>query len=56
MLSLKRAESVKEYLISEYGVDPNRIIVVGNGPKKAIADGITGANDEYRRTDFQLVE
>jgi NitT/TauT family transport system substrate-binding protein len=55
-LSEKRAQSVKDYLIAEYGVDPNRIIVVGNGPKHAIDAGVNGASEEYRRTDFQLVE
>lgn len=54
-LSLRRAQSVKDYLVKEYNVDPNRIIVVGNGPKHAIADGIQGSNADYRRTDFQLI-
>lgn len=56
ILSEKRAQAVKNYLVSEYGVDPNRIIVVGNGPTNAIADGVKGSSEEYRRTDFQLVE
>jgi len=56
ILSEKRAQSVKDYLISEFGVDPNRIIVIGNGPKHAIAAGVNGSSEEYRRTDFQLVE
>ena len=55
-LSYKRANSVKEFLVSRYGVDPNRIIIIGNGPKHAIADGIQGANEDYRRTDFQLIQ
>ena len=54
-LSLRRAQSVKDYLIKEYDVDPNRIIVIGNGPKHAIDDGIKGSNADYRRTDFQLI-
>ena len=36
-------------------MDPNRFIVVGNGPKKAIQDGIRGDSREYRTTDFQLI-
>jgi NitT/TauT family transport system substrate-binding protein len=55
-LSYKRANSVKKYLMEQYGVNENRIIVVGNGPKYAIKDGIVGENDQYRRTDFQLIQ
>lgn len=55
-LSLKRAKAVKAYLVSEYDSDPNRFIVIGNGPKDAIEDGVEGANEAYRRTDFELVQ
>lgn len=55
-LSLKRAQAVADYLASSYGFDRNRFIVVGNGMAKAVAAGETGANELYRRTDFQLVE
>jgi len=54
-LSRKRAQAVVNYLINEHGMDPNRFIVVGNGPKHAEEDGVTGANENYRTTDFQLV-
>jgi len=54
-LSLKRAQSVANYLISEQGFDKNRFIVIGNGSKKAIADGVTTASEAYRMTQFQLV-
>lgn len=54
-LSKKRAAAVVEYLVNVYGMDPNRFIVVGNGPKKAIQDGIRGDSREYRTTDFQLI-
>ncbi len=54
-LSKQRAQAVVDYLIKEYGFDRNRFIVVGNGPKHAINDGISGSNAEYRTTDFQLV-
>lgn len=54
-LSKRRAQSVANYLIKEYGFDSNRFIIVGNGSKKAIEDGISGANQQYRTTDFQLV-
>ena len=55
-LSLKRAESVVNYLVSEYGMPRNRFIIVGNGPDKPVA-----SNDDEkgkaknRRTDFELV-
>lgn len=55
-LSLKRAQAVKAYLVSEYDSDPNRFIVIGNGPKQAIEDGVEGESENYRRTDFELVQ
>lgn len=54
-LSLHRAQAVVDYLVSEYGFDPNRFVVVGNGPKHALAAGANGPNAEYRVTDFQLL-
>jgi NitT/TauT family transport system substrate-binding protein len=55
-LSLKRAQSVAEYLIKEYNSDRNRFIIIGNGSRKAVEDGVEGENEAYRRTDFELVE
>jgi NitT/TauT family transport system substrate-binding protein len=55
-LSRQRAQAVADYLIKEYGFDPNRFIVVGNGPDKPVA-----ANDSElgrarnRRTDFEFI-
>ncbi|MCL1938123.1 MAG: phosphate ABC transporter substrate-binding/OmpA family protein [Candidatus Azobacteroides sp.] len=54
-LSKRRAQAVVDYLISEYGFDRNRFIVVGNGPKHAANDGVTGSDIHYRTTDFQLI-
>lgn len=54
-LSKKRAQAVANYLANEYGFDPNRFVVVGNGSKNAKADGITGSNAYYRKTDFELI-
>ena len=54
-LSKKRAQSVVDYLVKEYNMDKNRFIVVGNGPKHAIEDGIVGSSETYRTTDFQLI-
>lgn len=55
-LSFQRAQAVVTYLVSEYRFDPNRFIVQGNGSKEALAAGVTSANENYRRTDFQFVE
>ncbi|MBI5219830.1 MAG: OmpA family protein [Bacteroidia bacterium] len=54
-LSENRAQAVKDFLVKDYAIDPNRIIVVGNGPKHALDDKVTGANEKYRTTDFQLI-
>lgn len=54
-LSKKRAQAVVDYLVKEYSFDKNRFIVVGNGPKHAIEDGVVGSNKAYRTTDFQLI-
>jgi NitT/TauT family transport system substrate-binding protein len=55
-LSFKRSQAVADYLTKEYHFDANRFIVIGNGMTKAVADGVTGSSEFYRRTDFQLVE
>lgn len=54
-LSRRRAQSVANYLVKEYGFDKNRFIIIGNGPKRAVADGVVGDNKSYRSTDFQLI-
>lgn len=55
-LSKRRAQSVANYLSTEYGFDKNRFIVLGNGSKKPVA---SNNNEEgrtaNRRTDFQLL-
>lgn len=57
ILSEERAKTVKNYLVAN-GIDPNRIIVVGNGNSKMIAD--PNSEDAYlnRRTDvfFKRIE
>jgi NitT/TauT family transport system substrate-binding protein len=55
-LSKKRAQAVVDYLVKEYGMNKNRFIVVGNGPKRAVKDGVNGSNENYRTTDFNLIE
>ena len=54
-LSYKRAQSVVTYLVTEYSLDKNRFIIVGNGSKHAIDAGSVGSDDNYRVTEFQLV-
>jgi NitT/TauT family transport system substrate-binding protein len=55
-LSLKRAKSVVDYLVSTYNMPRNRFIILGNGPDKPV-----GSNDteegraRNRRTDFEIV-
>ncbi|MBK7936727.1 MAG: OmpA family protein [Lewinellaceae bacterium] len=56
-LSKKRAQSVIDYLVKEYGMPRNRFIVIGNGPDKPVADnGTDEGRRKNRRTDFELVE
>lgn len=54
-LSKSRAQAVGDYLVNEYGIKSNRIVIVGNGPNEAIKNGIIGSSEEYRRTDFELI-
>ena len=55
-LSKKRAQAVVDYLVTEYGMNKNRFIVVGNGPKRAVNDNVNGPDENYRTTDFNLIE
>ena len=55
-LSLKRAQSVVNYLIQEHGMPRNRFVIVGNGPDKPVASNNTAAGKaKNRRTDFELL-
>lgn len=55
-LSERRAQSVADYLIKEHGMDPNRFIIVGNGPNDPVASNETAdGRAKNRRTDFELV-
>ena len=55
-LSKKRAESVKDYLVVEHNIAPNRIIVIGNGPDKPVSSNNSEkGRSENRRTDFELI-
>jgi len=48
-LSQRRAESVRNYLISKFGIAPERISAVGFGPTKPSADNKTKAGKEQNR-------
>jgi NitT/TauT family transport system substrate-binding protein len=55
-LSRKRAKSVADYLVKTYNFDPNRFVIVGNGPDKPVADNNTEEGKAAnRRTEFQLL-
>lgn len=58
-LSEKRAQSVARYLESEYGIDKNRLIVIGNGPDKPVPGCESNASEncraQNRRTEFQII-
>ena len=58
-LSEARARAVAKYLEDTYQMNPNRFIIVGNGPDKPVAGCETNATDackaRNRRTDFQLI-
>ena len=58
-LSKKRAQSVADYLVSTYGMDRNRFVIVGNGPDKPVTGCEGNATEDCkaknRRTEFQLI-
>lgn len=55
-LSEQRAQSVADYLVREYSFDPNRFIIVGNGPDKPIASNESeDGRAQNRRTDFKFL-
>ncbi len=58
-LSKKRAQSVADYLVSTYGMDRNRFVIVGNGPDNPVPGCETNATEackaKNRRTEFQLI-
>jgi outer membrane protein OmpA-like peptidoglycan-associated protein/outer membrane protein TolC len=54
-LSLERAQSVRTYLVKNFGIDPKRIAIKGYGPSKPIADNKTEEGKTKNRrieTDF----
>ncbi len=55
-LSLKRAQSVVDYLVKTYNMSRNRFVVVGNGPEKPLGEnGSDEGRSKNRRTDFEII-
>ncbi|MFT4664945.1 MAG: NitT/TauT family transport system substrate-binding protein [Gammaproteobacteria bacterium] len=58
-LSLKRAQSVADYLEKQYGMNGNRFIILGNGEDRPVPGCEKNQNADCkaknRRTEFQLV-
>jgi outer membrane protein OmpA-like peptidoglycan-associated protein len=56
-LSEERAKTIKNYFVAN-GIDPNRIIVIGNGNSKMVVDPDSDEAYKNRRTDvfFKAVE
>ena len=54
-LSVRRAESVKAYLVSR-GVEPNRIYTEGKGEKQPVASNKTGdGRQKNRRVEIEVI-
>jgi OOP family OmpA-OmpF porin len=52
-LSARRAESVKQYLVEQGGVVPERLTIVGRGKNEYIADNTTSTGrQKNRRVEF----
>jgi len=58
-LSKKRADAVAQYLATQYGINRNRFVILGNGPDKPTKGCETNATNackaKNRRTDFVLI-
>jgi outer membrane protein OmpA-like peptidoglycan-associated protein len=55
-LSEKRAWSVKSYLVQKFGIDPNRLVIVGFGEHSPIAANSTDQGKAMnRRVEFENV-
>lgn len=48
-LSLARAESVKQYLVSKFGIDPARLSAKGYGPWQPVAENTTDTGKQKNR-------
>jgi OmpA-OmpF porin, OOP family len=55
LLSERRAEAIKNYLVKKFGIDPSRLITQGYGPDKPFTpktdrDGLA----QNRRVEFKM--
>ena len=56
LLSLRRAQSVVDYLVTKYSLPKEQFIALGNGPDKKVADNDTPeGRAKNRRTDVGVV-
>jgi NitT/TauT family transport system substrate-binding protein len=56
LLSEKRAEEVKKFLVDHYHIDPSRLVTKGNGPDKPVKPNTDEAGRAAnRRTDIEVV-
>ncbi len=54
-LSLQRANTVKDYLMTKFGFPASRMRTVGNGPDKPVDSNDTPeGRDKNRRTDIKV--
>jgi len=57
LLSEKRAKAVADFLVSKYGYDRNKFVIIGNGPDKPVSDnGSADGKAKNRRTDFMILQ
>lgn len=57
ILSKKRAQAVKDYLVEKHNVSASRISIVGNGPDKPVGDNDTEeGREKNRRIDLLLLD
>lgn len=58
-LSRKRAQAVADYLATQFKIDRNRFIIIGNGPDVPVPGCEENQNEackaKNRRTDFQVI-
>lgn len=55
-LSLRRAEAVRNYLINNYSIDPDRIKAVGYGAERPVADNATAEGRQKNRRIEAAIE
>ncbi|MGE0174156.1 MAG: OmpA family protein [Oligoflexales bacterium] len=55
-LSVRRAQTIRNILISQYGLDPHKVEAVGYGESRPIADnGNFQGRQDNRRVDFRIM-